>query len=238
MTKKNNSLQKKNTAKMFMFTGTILMFGSLIFMYSVNLNTVERKIKITQLEKKFEQEIVVNSENNAKQGNINSTEIIDDENSILSDDEIWNTFENSIVGILRINEIDVVLPIFKDTSKKSLSAGIGILEESDLISGEKNKMTVLAGHRGGRNGEQSFLNIDKLKKNDEIKITTKEQIFCYKVIGQKIIESTDWNKFTRENDKTKLYLMSCHPYPQNYQRIIVDAELVVQGNEKLVDKNN
>ncbi len=97
---------------------------------------------------------------------------------------------------------------------------------------------MLAGHRGGRNGDQSFLNIDKLEKDDEIKITTREQIFCYKVIGQEIIEPTDWNKFMREEGKTKLYLISCHPYPQNYQRIIVEAELVMQESEKPADKNN
>lgn len=241
MTKKTNGRRKKNTGKIFMFTGIILMLISLIFMYFVNLNMFKRKIKVTQLEKKFEQEIIMNSENDVNQEdieNINAAENADNDNNVLSDDEIWNTFENSIVGILRINKIDVVLPIFNDTSKKSLSAGIGILEESDLISGEKNKMTVLAGHRGGQNGDQSFLNIDKLEKDDEIKITTKEQVFYYKVIGQEIIEPTDWNKFIREEDKAKLYLMSCHPYPQNYQRIIVEAELVLRENKKSSDKNN
>ncbi len=224
-----------------MFTGIILIVISLIFMYFVNLNAFKRKIKITQLEKKFEQEIIVNRESDITQENIesiNATEQGDNGDNILSDNEIWNAFEDSIVGILRINKIDVVLPIFNDTSKKSLSAGVGILEESDLISNEKNKMTVLAGHRGGQNGDQSFLNIDKLQKDDEIKITTKEQIFCYKVIGQEVIEPTDWNKFMREEGKTKLYLISCHPYPQNYQRIIVEAELVMYENEKLSNENN
>ena len=224
-----------------MVTGIILIFGSLMFMYFVNLNTFKRKIKITQLEKKFEQEIIVNKKSDVNQEdieNINAAEKADNDNNILSDDEIWNAFENSLVGVLRINKIDVVLPIFNDTSKKSLSAGVGILEESDLISGEKNKMTVLAGHRGGQNGDQSFLDIDKLEKDDEIKITTKEQVFYYKVIGQEIIEPTDWNKCIREEDKTKLYLISCHPYPQNYQRIIVEAELVLRENKKSSDKNN
>ena len=241
MTKKTNRLRTKNIDKIFMVTGIILIFGSLMFMYFVNLNTFKRKIKITQLEKKFEQEIIVNKKSDVNQEdieNINAAEKADNDNNILSDDEIWNAFENSLVGVLRINKIDVVLPIFNDTSKKSLSAGVGILEESDLISGEKNKMTVLAGHRGGQNGDQSFLDIDKLEKDDEIKITTKEQVFYYKVIGQEIIEPTDWNKFIREEDKTKLYLISCHPYPQNYQRIIVEAELVLRENKKSSDKNN
>lgn len=239
MTRKTSRLQKKSIDKIYMFTGIILMFSSLIFMYSVNLSIFARKMEITQLEKKFEREITVSNESDINQENINPMESIDDDNNhISSDDQIWNTFEDSIVGILRINKIDVVLPIFKDTSKKTLSEGVGILEESDLISSEKNKMTMLAGHRGGRNVAQSFLNIDKLEKGDEIKITTKEQIFCYKVIGQKIIEPTDWNKFMREESKTKLYLISCHPYPQNYQRIIVEAELVMQESEKPADKNN
>lgn len=241
MTKKTNRVQKKNIDRIFMFTGIILIVISLIFMYFVNLNAFKRKVKIAKLERKFKQEIIMHNENNVNQEdieNVNTAEEVDNDNDSLSDDEIWNAFEDAIVGFLRINKINVVLPIFNDTSKKSLLAGVGILEESDLISGEKNKMTVLAGHRGGQNGDQSFLNIDKLEKDDEIKITTKKQIFYYKVIGQEIIEPTDWNKFIREEGKTKLYLISCHPYPQNYQRIIVESELITQENEKLADKNN
>lgn len=71
--------------------------------------------------------------------------------------------------------------------------------------------------------------MDKLEKGDEIKVTTKEETLYYKVIGQEVTEPTGWSKFIREEEKTKLFLMSCHSYPQNYQRLLVKAELVKKG---------
>lgn len=88
------------------------------------------------------------------------------------------------------------------------------------------QVSVIAGHRGGYNGEQTFLNVDKLNNNDEIKVTIKDKELLYKVVDKKIIESTDWSHFTKEEDQSKLILLSCHPYPQNHQRILIISKLV------------
>lgn len=133
---------------------------------------------------------------------------------------------SSAIGVIRIDKIEVVLPIMKNAGEYSLTKGAGLLEDTDLPSSKENTITVLAGHRGGRNEAQTFLNIDKLETGDEIKITTREETLYYEVVGQEVIEPTDWSKFTREKGKTKLFLMSCHPYPENYQRLLVKAELV------------
>lgn len=133
---------------------------------------------------------------------------------------------SSALGVIRIDKIGVAIPIFDNANNKSLKEGAGIVEGTDLPSSKENTITVLAGHRGGRNENQSFLNIHKLEQGDEIKTTTKEEILYYKVTEQEIIEPTDWSKFTKEEGKTKLFLMSCHPYPQNYQRLLVKAELI------------
>ncbi len=136
----------------------------------------------------------------------------------------------SAVGVIRINKINIILPIFKDTTKESLANGVGILESTDIPSSKKGSITVLAGHRGGKNEEQSFLNIDKLKKNDKIKITTRKQILHYSVVDKEVIEDDDWSKFYREKDKVKLILISCHPYPINNKRLLVKAYLTKVEN--------
>ncbi|MFX4065423.1 class C sortase [Enterococcus faecalis] len=135
----------------------------------------------------------------------------------------------SAIGVVRVDKIGVVLPILENASNQSLLEGAGIVEGTDLPSSKENIITVLAGHRGGGNEEQTFLNIDKLEKGDEIKVTTKEETLYYEVVGQEVIEPTDWSKFTREEGKTKLFLMSCHPYPKNYQRLLVKAELIKEA---------
>ena len=134
-------------------------------------------------------------------------------------------YENAI-GVIRIDKIDVVLPIFDNTRKKNLLLGAGVVKTTDPPSTEKNTITVLAGHRGSGKGLDFFLHINKLAPGDEIKITTRKQVLYYKVMGDEVVEPNDWSRFIREEDKTKLYLMSCHPYPKNDKRLLVKSELV------------
>lgn len=105
------------------------------------------------------------------------------------------------MGVLRIDKIKVVIPVKTNASKKSLTQGAGLVKNTDLPTSKADTTTVLAGHRGGRNESLSFINIDKLEKDDEIKITTREEELYYKVIGQEVIEPNDWSKFTREEGK-------------------------------------
>ena len=135
------------------------------------------------------------------------------------------TYENAL-GVIRIDKIGVVLPIFDNTSKKNLLLGAGVVKTTDPPSTEKNTITVLAGHRGSGKGLDYFLHIGKLAPGDEIKITTRNQVLYYQVTGDEVVEPNDWSRFIREEDKTKLYLMSCHPYPKNNKRLLVKSELV------------
>lgn len=134
-------------------------------------------------------------------------------------------YKNAI-GVIRIDKIDVVLPIFDNTSKKNLLLGAGVVKTTDPPSRSRNTITVLAGHRGSGKGLDFFLHINKLEPGDEIKITTRKQVLYYKVMGDEVVEPNDWSRFIREEDKTKLYLMSCHPYPKNDKRLLVKSELV------------
>lgn len=135
------------------------------------------------------------------------------------------------VGVLRIDDIGLVMPVFKSTSRNELMNGCGIVENTDFPSNERGTITVLAAHRGGRNENFTFMKIDKLKEGSEIKVTTRNQILYYEVYGYEVVKPTDWSRFIREEGKTKLYLMSCHPYPRNDHRILVKSEL-----KKYVDK--
>lgn len=108
----------------------------------------------------------------------------------------------------------------------TLLIGLGIVDTTDLPSSKLGTLAVIAGHRGGRNEKLSFINIDKLENGDEIKITTKDEVLIYKVVGQQVVEDDDWSKFIREDEKSKIMLMACHPYPVNDKRLLVEAELV------------
>ena len=135
------------------------------------------------------------------------------------------TYDNAL-GVIRIDKIGAVYPIFDNTNKKTLLLGVGVVDTTDPPSTKRNTLTVLAGHRGSGRGLDYFLHIGKLEPGDEIKITTRKEILHYRVVGEEVVEPNDWSRFIREEDKTKLYLMSCHPYPKNNKRLLVKADLV------------
>ena len=135
------------------------------------------------------------------------------------------TYDNAL-GVIRIDKIGAVYPIFDNTNKKTLLLGVGVVDTTDPPSTKRNTLTVLAGHRGSGRGLDYFLHIGKLEPGDEIKITTRKEILYYRVVGDEVVEPNDWSRFIREEDKTKLYLMSCHPYPKNNKRLLVKADLV------------
>ena len=135
------------------------------------------------------------------------------------------TYDNAL-GVIRIDKIGAVYPIFDNTNKKTLLLGVGVVDTTDPPSTKRNTLTVLAGHRGSGRGLDYFLHIGKLEPGDEIKITTRKEILYYRVVGDEVVEPNDWSRFSREKDKTKLYLMSCHPYPKNNKRLLVKADLV------------
>ena len=114
----------------------------------------------------------VNISNTNKQENKVLVENLNDKTQhreVDGDDEI---IISNAIGYIEINKLGVTLPIFSGTSKKELREGVGIVESTDYPTDEKNILSVIAGHRGGYNGEQSFLNIHKLEQGDQINITT------------------------------------------------------------------
>lgn len=230
-------VKKKKSKKLnyLQIIGILLITTSIIYFGHSTLRVMDRKREIEKGKIDFIKTAKLNNVNkkNKAANSIKTTQrkdiLVENLNEGSQAKRMYKNIDKNLsdaIGYIEIDKIGVILPIFPGTSKRELRAGVGLLESTDDLTNEKNTISVIAGHRGGYNGEQSFLNIDNLKKGDKIKITTKEKILVYKVIGQNIIASTDWSKFTRDENKTKLILMSCHPYPQNYQRLLINAELI------------
>lgn len=217
--------QTKKSGILFIYCGIFLIVLSTGFLIYQNQRLEEKKEETIHLETHLTQDIKTKqSEEQEEKKEERKEEIATPTNTPLNDEE--DEITPLAIGVIRIDKIGIVLPILDNASSQSLIEGAGIVEDTDLPSSKGNTITVLAGHRGGRNENQTFLNINKLEQGDEIKVTTKEDILYYKVVGQEVIEPTDWSKFTREEGKTKLFLISCHPYPQNYQRLLIKAELI------------
>lgn len=213
-----NKQKKDHLSKFLLAVGLIFIVFSIAFLFLNHKRIELKKEESINLEKQIKQELPP-FENYEKKD--------ETKQSVAPKDSI----EDTAIGVLRIDKIGVITPISDNTSEQSLLAGSGIVEDTDIPTSEENTITVLAGHRGGINETQSFLNIDKLEKGDELKITTREEELYYKVVDKEVIEPTDWSKFTREEGKTKLFLMACHPYPKNDKRLLVKAELIKNDEE-------
>ncbi len=211
--------------RIFTILGALLIICSALWIFSIKQNEKKKRANALEAEKQFEQSISLDEKKDESQEDVNLTSDDIEEDDIERDD----IKSDKAIGVLRIDKLNLLAQVFDNTESGSLYDGVGVIESTDLPSSKPGTTCAIAGHRGGVNEELSFLNIDKLEVGDEIKITTKDEVLLYKVTGSEIIEPDDWSKFTREEDKSKLVLMTCHPYPTDKERLLVYSE--IQSNE-------
>lgn len=211
--------------RIFTILGALLIICSAFWIFSIKQNENKKRADALEAEKQFVQSISLDEKKDESQEDINLT--LDDAKEDGVERDVIKS--DKAIGVLRIDKLNLLAQVFDNTESDSLYDGVGIIESTDLPSSKPGTTCAIAGHRGGVNEELSFLNIDKLEVGDEIKITTKDEVLVYKVTGSEIIEPDDWSKFTRDEDKSKLVLMTCHPYPTDKERLLVYADL--QTNE-------
>ena len=211
--------------RIFTILGALLIICSAFWIFSIKENENKKRADALEAEKQFVQSISNDEKKDAPGEAANRTSYDVEEDDIERDD----IQSDKAIGVLRIDKLNLLAQVFDNTESGSLYDGVGVIESTELPSSKPGTTCAIAGHRGGVNEELSFLNIDKLEIGDEIKITTKDEVLIYKVTGSEIIEPDDWSKFTREEDKSKLVLMTCHPYPTDKERLLVYSE--IQSNE-------
>jgi sortase A len=174
----------------------------------------------------------------------NSNNQIDEYNkavSGLTDDEKSNMEENAskynstgnsnyynalnlgeVISYIEIPKINVYLPIYNDTSEKTLSVAIGHLERTSLPVGGKGTHCVLTGH-SGLTTNKLFTDLDKLEVGDTFTLHTLDKKLVYKVTNIEIILPDDVY-YNCEYDKDQCTLVTCTPIGINTHRLCVRAE--------------
>lgn len=207
--------------KILLIIGVLLIISSAIWLGSIKVRENRMRQEALELEREFQEKALDNkTEESDKSLEVKSEE--NEEAESIDRDEITN---DKAIAVIRIDKIGVLAQVFDNDKQSTLRKGVGVIETTDMPSSELGTCSAIAGHRGGVNEELSFLHIDKLEIGDEVKVTTKTEILVYKVTGSEVIEPDDWSKFTRDEDKSKLILMACHPYPKNDKRILIYTEL-------------
>lgn len=129
--------------------------------------------------------------------------------------------DNSKMGIVEIEKIDVLYAIVEGTEDAQINRAVGHLTESVGI-GEKGNC-VLAGHRGGYFGT-FFERIPELEAGDVIKVTDLNgKEFLYAVYEKQLVDPTDWSVTKDRGDEHTLTLITCED--DTRKRYVVSAVL-------------
>ena len=132
---------------------------------------------------------------------------------------------SDILGYITIPSIEVKLPIYNGASEENMTKGATYLANTSLPVGGNNTNCVIAAHTRYK-GIHMFKRITELKTGDEIYITNLWETLVYKVVETKVIDPKDSQNIYIQADRSLVTLSTCHPYPDNYQRYLVYAELV------------
>ena len=130
-------------------------------------------------------------------------------------------FEEGMVGILSIDAMDVTIPLYFGADEMSLYKGAAILADTSFPIGGESTNCVIAGHRGGYNGQAVFRNIEVLKPGDVVTVTNAWETLEYEVVKSIVIMPDDIDAIKIIPGEDMLTLVTCHPYGSNMQRYVV-----------------
>lgn len=127
---------------------------------------------------------------------------------------------NGVMGYIKIQKIDVMLPIYHGTDESVLQTSIGHLEESSLPVGGESSHSMLSGHRGLPSA-RLFTDLDKMAEGDTFTITILNETLTYEVDHVWIVEPSDLSHLNIEEGKDYCTLITCTPYGINTHRLLV-----------------
>lgn len=144
----------------FMVIVGIVLIIFAFYYYLASLDRMERRrIEIEEQKKILVEELEHKSES--------ETEVETVEPEVEEPNKAMNI--PGAIGFLEIEKLEVLLPIFPNATQKSLKNGVGVVETTDVPSGDYNTVSVLAGHRGGYNAKQTFFKINTLENGGDRK---------------------------------------------------------------------
>lgn len=144
---------------------------------------------------------------------------------------------NEKLGVVTIPRINMDFPIYAGTSESVLQKGVGHLEGTSFPIGGLNTHSVLTAHRGLPENKL-FTDLDKMEIEDLFFVETLAGELAYKVIEIKVIEPTEINELTINENQDLVTLLTCTPYMINSHRLLVigeRTEIPIEVQEELTN---
>ena len=134
--------------------------------------------------------------------------------------EELNIDGSCIMGYIKIQKIQVTLPLYHGTDEGVLQTSIGHLEGSSLPVGGEGTHCLLSGHRGLPSA-RLFTDLDQLREGDTFTMTVLNETLTYEVDHIWIVEPEDLSHLQIEEGKDLCTLITCTPYGINTHRLLV-----------------
>ncbi|MCT4619670.1 MAG: class D sortase [Marinisporobacter sp.] len=126
-------------------------------------------------------------------------------------------------GILKIEKIDLYLPILKNATTKNLKISIASINNTGKPGQIGNYC--IAGHRSHTYG-QNFNRLDELVIGDIIETTDTATTYKYKVFDKFLVKPDETWVLTGKNIDKEITLITCHPMLNPTQRLIIKGILI------------
>ena len=130
---------------------------------------------------------------------------------------------SNILGFITIPSINITLPIYLGANNSNMRLGAVHLTGSSYPIGGNNTNSVIAAHRGYYRTSM-FRHIDNIKIGDRLYIKNFRETLVYRAVNIAVIDANDIGKLGIQDNKDMVTIISCHPYPFNYQRYVVYFE--------------
>ena len=134
---------------------------------------------------------------------------------------------DSMLGVLKIDDIDIQEPIFQDVTEINLINGVATAQEPSTLDAQN---VVIAGHSVQGVGIR-FNNLNKIKMGTKVQIISKDKLRTYEVSRIYDVMRTQVEILDQHEGKDKiLTLVTCDNYnPQTGEwdsRFVVEAKLI------------
>ena len=134
---------------------------------------------------------------------------------------------DSMLGVLKIDDIDIQEPIFQDVTEINLINGVATAQEPSTLDAQN---VVIAGHSVQGVGIR-FNNLNKIKMGTKVQIISKDKLRTYEVSRIYDVMPTQVEILDQHEGKDKiLTLFTCDNYnPQTGEwdsRFVVEAKLI------------
>lgn len=125
------------------------------------------------------------------------------------------------------DDLKIKAPVVEGVSQEKLDQGVGHHRKTAFPSREKGNV-VLSGHRwspGNNLARTVFIDLDKLKVGDKIKLHYKDQEFSYKITETKTVFKKE-TSILDQTEKPQVTIYTCTPKYTSLKRLVYIGELV------------